>query len=110
RDQELMLPLVDRVSGPAQRVLVRMGRRVSPSDYADRIRVTMLRAGRLAPGAADRFLALRSLSLLGAPLFALLTLKTLAPLGSVSVLAAGFVAVACVVLPSTRLTRAVDDR
>src|SRR5258705_480512 len=52
RDQELMLPFVDRVSGPAQRILTRVGRRVSPGGYVERVRILMLRAGRLAPSDA----------------------------------------------------------
>src|SRR5436190_11418481 len=61
RDQELMLPFVDRVSGPFQRILSRLGNRFTPSGYAEGIRVLMLRAGRLDPTAADRFMALRAL-------------------------------------------------
>jgi tight adherence protein C len=110
RDQELMLPFVDRVSGPMQKLLTRVGRRVSPSGYAEGIRVMMLRAGRLAPGAADRFLAMRALSLLAAPVVALLAYSGTASLGSVRYLATGLGVVALVVLPSSRLSRAVEDR
>ena len=41
RDQELMLPLVDRVSGPVQHILNKLGRRFSPKGYADGIRTTL---------------------------------------------------------------------
>src|SRR5207249_3467518 len=110
RDQELMLPLVDRVSGPFQRILSRLGRRLSPSGYADGIRVLMLRAGRLEAGAADRFMALRALTLLAAPIVAALGWTATASMGSIKFMAAGLGAAACVVLPSSRLNRAVDDR
>src|SRR5437867_1482725 len=60
RDQELMLPLADRVAQPAQRFLAKLGKRLTPSGYVERVRVLMLRAGRTAPGAADRFLAVRA--------------------------------------------------
>jgi tight adherence protein C len=110
RDQELMLPFVDRVSGPMQKLLTRVGRRVSPSGYAEGIRVMMLRAGRLAPGAADRFLAMRALSLLAAPVVGLLAYSGTASLGSVRYLATGLGVIALVVLPSSRLSRAVEDR
>src|SRR5437764_2795038 len=62
RDQELMLSFADRVSDPAQRILARLGRRLSPKGYAERIRVLMMRAGRTTPGVADRFLAIRALT------------------------------------------------
>ncbi|MEY2420887.1 MAG: tight adherence protein [Acidimicrobiaceae bacterium] len=110
RDQELMLPFVDRVSGPIQRVLSAGGRRFSPAGYVEGIRVMMRRAGRLDPGAADRFLAVRSLSLLAAPVVALIAWTLTAPLGTVKFLATGLGVTACVVLPSSRLNRAVDER
>jgi tight adherence protein C len=110
RDQELMLPLVDRVSGPVQRVLSAVGRRISPSGYVEGIRIMMLRAGRLDPGAVDRFLAVRSMSLLAAPVVAIIGWSLTAQLGAVKFLATGVGVVACVVLPSSRLNRAVEAR
>src|SRR3954453_22450391 len=80
RDQELMLPFVDRVSGPVQAILIRLGRRFSPSGYAQQGRVLMLRPGPLDPSAPDRFLAMRALTLLSAPVAAVLTLSALASL------------------------------
>src|SRR2546421_435393 len=82
RDQELMLPLVDRVSGPLQRILSRLGRRFSPGGYVENVRVMMLRAGRLEPSAPDRFIALRALSLLGVPFVALVAFSASASLGT----------------------------
>src|SRR3954462_15535241 len=67
RDQELMLPFVDRVSGPMQAILIRLGRRFSPKGYAENVRLMMLRAGRLDPSAPDRFLAVRALTLMCVP-------------------------------------------
>ena len=110
RDQELMLPLVDRVSGPFQRILSAVGRRLSPSGYADGIRIMMLRAGRLEPNAADRFMAMRMLGFIAAPVFAFLGYSATSSMGSVKFLAAGLGVAACVVLPSSRLNRAVEDR
>src|SRR5689334_14793062 len=89
RDQELMLSLKDRVGDPAQRFLSRIGRRLSPKGYADNIRVLMLRAGRTAPGAADRFLAVRALTLLGAPVIFLVAYTALASMGVVAIMGAG---------------------
>jgi tight adherence protein C len=110
RDQELMLSFTDRVGEPAQRLLARLGRRLSPKGYAERIRVLMLRAGRTAPGAADRFLAIRALTLLGAPVVFVITYQAAGMLGSVRIFAAGLCTAAVVLLPMTRLTRAVEDR
>jgi tight adherence protein C len=110
RDQELMLPLAERVSGPVQRLLSRIGRRVSPSGYVEGVRLMMLRAGRLDPAAADRFLALRALTLLAAPVVATLGWAATAQFGSLKFVTAGLGVAACVVLPSSRLNRAVEER
>src|SRR3954466_11599656 len=110
RDQELMLPLVDRVSGPVQRILNKLGRRVSPSGYADGIRILMLRAGRLEAGAADRFMATRVLGFIGAPLFGLLAYSVTSSMGSMKCLSAGLCIAACIILPSSKLNRQVEDR
>jgi tight adherence protein C len=110
RDQELMMPLVDRVSGPVQHVLSKIGQRVTPSGYADGVRVLMRRAGRLDPTAADRFLALRSLSLIISPVVALIAFTTMARFGTLKLVAAGVALAACIVLPSSRLNGAVEER
>ena len=110
RDQELMLPLVDRVSGPFQRILSRLGNKFSPGGYAEGIRVMMLRAGRLDPGAADRFMAVRALGLIAAPVMAFLGYSVTSSMGSIKFLAAGLGVAACVVLPSSKLNRAIEDR
>src|SRR4051812_43097517 len=110
RDQELMLPFVDRVSGPVQAILIRLGRRFSPAGYAENVRLMMLRAGRLDPSAPDRFLAVRALTLLCVPVAVLLALTALSSLGTVKYMAAGLFAVALVVLPTQRLAREVLER
>ena len=110
RDQELMLPLVDRVSGPFQRILSRLGNRFTPSGYAEGIRVLMLRAGRLDPTAPDRFMALRALTLLAAPVAGVLGWTITSSMGSLKFITAGLGVAACVILPSSKLNRAVEDR
>lgn len=110
RDQELMLSFTDRVADPAQRLLVRLGHLLSPSGYAERARVLMLRAGRSEAGAADRFMAVRALSLLAAPFVVVALYRSTASYGSVSYLAAGLGLAACVTMPSSRLNRSVQTR
>jgi tight adherence protein C len=110
RDQELMLPFVDRVSSPMQRILSRLGTRFTPSGYAEGIRVMMLRAGRLDPTAPDRFMALRALTLLAAPVVAALAWTITSSMGTVKFLATGLGVAACVVLPTSKLNRAIEDR
>ena len=85
-----MLSFIDRVS-TRRSVCSRARRRFSPKGYAERIRVLMLRAGRTAPGAADRFLAIRALTVLGAPVVFFLAYTVTASLGSIRLMAAGLV-------------------
>src|SRR3954451_7082001 len=110
RDQELMLPFADRMSGPVQRTLTKLGRRFSPSGYADGIRILMLRAGRLEPSAADRFMATRVLGFIAAPLFAFVAYSVTSSMGSMKFMSAGLCVAACVVLPSSKPNRQFEDR
>src|SRR3954453_10759094 len=110
RDQELMLPFADRMSGPVQRTLTKLGRRFSPSGYADGIRILMLRAGRLEPSAADRFMATCVLGFIAAPLFAFVAYSVTSSMGSMKFMSAGLCVAACLILPSSKLNRQVEDR
>jgi tight adherence protein C len=110
RDQELMLPLKDRVAQPVEHILSGISRRLSPSGYAENVRSLMLRAGRLEPGAADRFLAMRTLTLLAAPVVAFGAYTLLASMGSIKLIAAGLGAAACVMMPQSKINRLVTER
>lgn len=110
RDQELMLPFTDRVAGPALGVLSRLGRRFSPSGRVEQISVTLRRAGRPDTD-ADRYLAARVLSLIAAPVVAVVAWNLAASFGGLLQLAITGVAVACcTILPSRRLNKQVETR
>ncbi len=111
RDQELMLTAKDRLAAPVFRILTKLGRRLSPAGYVAQVRNNMLRAGRLDPAAADRFLAMRSITLLAAPIVTVLLYSATASVGGIVRLAAPCLGLfACVKLPSMRLARAVETR
>src|SRR3546814_18121115 len=69
RDQELMLPFVDRVAAPVLSGLTQVGQRFSPAGRVEQMRVMLRRAGRPDVD-TDRYLALRVLSILASPLVA----------------------------------------
>jgi tight adherence protein C len=110
RDQELMLPFSDRVAEPVMGVLSKLGRRFSPSGRVEQIAAMLRRAGR--PEAdADRYLAMRVLSIIAAPVVAVVTWNLTASIGGMTRLMATAVAVSCcTILPSRRLRREVEVR
>ena len=67
RDDELAKPLAQRTVGP---VVIKLGnflKRFTPVGYADEAKVKLVRAGRRGPDAADRFLAIRVVTVVAAP-------------------------------------------
>ena len=110
RDQELMLPFVDRVLGPVVATLSRLGWRFSPVGRIEGIRSMLRRAGR-SEDDTDRYLAFRVLSLLVAPFAAYAAWTLGASLGGMLRLAVTGLAVACcTILPSRRLRQQVESR
>lgn len=110
RDQELMLPFVDRILGPFLRALSALGWRFSPAGRIEEIRVMLRRAGR-DEADTDRYLAMRVLSLLAAPFAAYAAWSLAASMGGLLRLAVTGLAVACcTVLPSRKLRSQVEKR
>ena len=110
RDQELMLPFKHRVAAPVLGVLSKLGRRFSPTGRIEQIAAMLRRAGR--PEAdADRYLALRVLSFIAAPVVGILAWNLTASIGGmVRFAATGIAIAACTILPSRRLRREVETR
>jgi tight adherence protein C len=110
RDQELMLPFVDRVASPVLRFLTTLGKRFSPAGRVEQMRIMLRRAGR--PDAdTDRYLAFRVLSLIAAPVVALVAWNLFESQGGMLRLACTGCAVACcTVLPSRKLRSQVESR
>src|SRR5438874_3066387 len=86
RDRELLDPLRERAFVPIIRGFTGLGRRFTPVGYADGIRRKLTLAGRFSPDSLDRFLALRVLSIVLIPAWAVIAFAAL-PLGGSSKLA-----------------------
>ncbi len=99
----------DRLVAPAFEALASGGRRLTPAGYRDKLAKQLEAAGRPDPEDLDRFLAIRVLTLIAAPIMALLVLKfygrTMAGFGI-----AGLVAAALVLVPSSRVSREAAKR
>ncbi|MGV3759270.1 MAG: type II secretion system F family protein [Actinomycetota bacterium] len=110
RDQELTLSFADRVTGPVLGGLTKVGWRFSPKGRIEEIRSMLRRAGR--PEAdADRYLALRVLSIIAAPFVAFVAWNLAASQGGMLRLVMTGLAVAVVtILPSRKLRSEVEGR
>jgi tight adherence protein C len=71
RDQQLLVPLSERMFKPLIGRLNRLGRRFNPPDYAETVRRKYAAAGIYSHDAVERHLAIRVIGLVSIPVFAL---------------------------------------
>lgn len=71
RDQELLVPLRERIIGPAVEILGRLGGRFNPPDYVESIRRKHVQAGIYSPDKVERFLAQRIIGFVFIPVWAI---------------------------------------
>lgn len=72
RDQELLIPLRERIIGPAVDLLGRFGGRFNPPDYVEGVRQKHIQAGIYSPDKVERFLAQRIIGFVFIPVWAIL--------------------------------------
>lgn len=112
RDQELLNPLTDRAIKPVLQGLTGLGRRLTPVGYVDQVKQKLIRAGRPGPEAADRFLAVRVVTVALVPV-AFIVNYVVNPLGFEGMLhhaTFGFMAFALIAGPDAILNRQVEER
>ncbi|MDZ7677799.1 MAG: type II secretion system F family protein [Acidimicrobiales bacterium] len=71
RDQELLAPLADRAFKPILAGLTGLGQRFTPVGYVEGAKRKLVQAGYRSPDSADRFLAVRVVTVVAAPVAAL---------------------------------------
>ncbi len=71
RDQELLIPLQERVLGPVIDLASRFGGRFNPPEYVEAVRKKHVQAGISSPDKVERFLALRILGFVFVPIWLL---------------------------------------
>jgi tight adherence protein C len=105
REQELLVPLRDRLLHPARDVLVSLGRRYTPAGYVESTRKKLSSLGYRGDRSMDRFLAFRVGTVVAIPVvtLALSALK-------VSFLATLLVGAALLIGPDAVLSRKVGER
>jgi tight adherence protein C len=105
REQELLVPLRDRLLHPARDILVSLGRRYTPAGYVESTRKKLNSLGYRGDRSMDRFLAFRVGTVVAIPVVfvALSALK-------VSLLATLLVGAALLIGPDAVLSRKVGER
>ena len=72
RDQELLVPLRERVVGPLVEILGRLGGRFNPPEYVEGVRRKHVQAGIYSPDKVERFLAQRIMGFVFIPVWAII--------------------------------------
>jgi len=112
RDQELLVPLKDRIVAPFVDMLSRFGGRLNPPDYVESIRQKHTQAGISSPDAVERFLALRLLGFVFVPVF-LVVMLVFNPLGVSGMVKWGLIGLGVFVGatgPASTLKKKIDAR
>ena len=110
RERELLVPLRDRAVAPVVAGLTGMAKRFTPAGYVDEARAKLVTAGMTDQQALDRFLAIRVICAVLAPIGAYLAF-TYSPVGGLGRLVlTGAVAAVLFIGPDSMLTRKVDER
>lgn len=110
RDKELLESFSTRTIVPAVRRLGDLGRQITPVGYLDRIRMKLLRAGQGDPATLDRFVVLKIIGVVLAPIAVFVVLVVLRIDGLMGLLLAGLVAAFLALGPDLVLDRQVDSR
>ena len=110
RETELLAPLRERAVSPVLSGLTAVGRQLTPKGYVEKVRQKLLSAGIGTEEALDRFLAIRVVTAVAAPV-AMWFVWTKVPLEGIAKLGAtGFVAFLLIAGPDAQLNRKVDER
>ena len=110
RQQELLVPLSQRLLQPLGQSLLGMSRRFMPVGYMDRVREKLQKAGRGSPEDLDRFRAIRVLTVAAIPLVFLLVFVVLPLPPRTKVVVFGFLALLLGLGPDAQLNRSVAER
>ncbi len=110
REKELLAPITERALAPFLSGLTGLGRRFTPQGYVGQVRTKLVNSGKGAPEALDRFLAVRVVTVVLAPVGAYFAYQY-APVQGIGRLAlVGLVAAVFIAGPDAVLNRKVEER
>jgi tight adherence protein C len=110
REKELLVPLRERAVAPLVSGLVEIGRRFTPQGYVAQTKAKLVTAGFGDQESVDRFLAIRVVTVVAAPIAAYLTWQYVPISGLGRLVAVAVAAAVFVVGPDSVLDRRVQDR
>ncbi|MFA5564718.1 MAG: type II secretion system F family protein [Acidimicrobiia bacterium] len=112
RDQELLVPLAERALQPIVGGLTGLGRRYTPVGYVDTVKQKLVRAGKPEAQEADRFLAIRVVTVVLVPVVFIINywFNPLDLSGTVHHAAFALLTLALIIGPDAILDRQVEER
>lgn len=112
RDQELLVPLAERAFKPVLLGLTSVGRRLTPVGYVEGVRHKFVLSGRPSAQMIDRFLAIRVVTVVLAPLsiWFFFFWNPLELTGNTRLGVTALVVLALIIGPDAQLNRAVEER
>jgi tight adherence protein C len=110
REKELLAPISERAIAPLMNGLTGLGKRFTPQGYLDTIRTKLVSAGKADQESFDRFLAIRVVTVVLAPIAAYLA-WTYSPVGGLGrLLLTGLALALFIIGPDSLLNRQVEAR
>jgi tight adherence protein C len=110
REKELLAPIRERAVAPILNGLTSIGQRFTPVGYLDSVRSKLVSAGKGDQASFDRFLAIRVITVVAAPIAAYLVFSNVPVSGLGRLMVTALVGLAFVVGPDAILNRQVEDR
>lgn len=112
RDQQMLDPLKERALMPFLEGLTKVGRKLTPTGYVDKVKRKFVHAGNQSPQAVDRFLAARVVTIIAAAgVFVLVFLAGMGPFEGKMRLGVGLLLIVSLVMaPDSILNRKVEER
>lgn len=109
REKELSSSVLSRLM-PSTGGVLSIGHKLTPAGYVERAKHKIVRSGDRSPNAVDRFLVVRVLTAIAAPILFLVIFFAAPFKGFMAFALAGLVAAVVFLLPDMRLNRAVEAR
>ncbi|MGK2949621.1 MAG: type II secretion system F family protein [Acidimicrobiales bacterium] len=110
REKELLVPLKDRALAPVLSGLTGLGKRFTPVGYVDQVKAKLTTAGKGDQDSVDRFLAVRVLTVVAAPIAAYFAFQY-SPVGGLGqLMLTGLVLLVFLMGPDAVLNRQVEAR
>jgi tight adherence protein C len=110
REKELLAPISERAFAPLLNGLTGLGQRFTPQGYAENVRQKLTSAGKGDQDTYDRFLAIRVITIVAAPIAGYLAYAYSPVDGLAQWMIAGLVLAVFVVGPDANLNRQVEER